>query len=77
MTVEACLARAEASKFAYAGMEFGKECWMGNGLENVLGNQGLNGKTSESDCNMSCEGARGQLCGGASRMNLWVRNVGA
>jgi hypothetical protein len=76
MTVEACLAAAEANKFAYAGVEFGRECWMGNKLGNLLGSAGVNVRTREGECDMSCVGARGELCGGANRMNLWVRNAG-
>lgn len=63
MTVEKCLARA--SGYAYAGVEFGEECWYGNALS---------GGYSEpiSACNMPCAGApNAQLCGSGDRMLLY------
>ncbi|KAF2478258.1 WSC-domain-containing protein [Lindgomyces ingoldianus] len=81
MSVEACLAVAEAGRYAYAGLEFGRECWLGNVLQGMGtvgssgGSDGTNGvAVSEAECRQSCLGARGELCGGPSRLNLWVRN---
>ena len=76
ISVEWCLARGEMFGFAYVGMESGTECWMGNALENVPGSPALDIRARESECNLSCLGAKGQLCGGTQRMNLWTRNAG-
>lgn len=73
MSTEACIAIAEAQKAAYAGLEYGRECWIGDALAGnmtVVGNV----QTRESDCNLTCVGARGEFCGAAARMNLWMRN---
>ncbi|KAF2108754.1 WSC domain-containing protein [Lophiotrema nucula] len=74
MSTTTCLAAAEAGNYAYAGLEYGRECWLGNTLS---GNNTVTGnvRTAEDDCKLTCVGARGELCGGASRLNLWVRNV--
>ena len=76
MSTETCLAAAELWQYAYAGLEFGRECWMGN----FLGGNNTSGgniQAPESDCKSTCMGARGELCGGSARMSLWVKNSGA
>ncbi|KAF2651061.1 WSC-domain-containing protein [Lophiostoma macrostomum CBS 122681] len=70
MSTESCLATAEQMGLAYAGVEYGRECYGGN---EVMG-EGVNMRAGEADCGMSCLGARGELCGGSSRLGLWVRN---
>lgn len=76
MSNEACVAVAEAQQYVYAGTQYGRECWLGN---QVMGNTTAVGnvKVKESECSVSCSGARTELCGGPSRVNLWVRNVTA
>jgi hypothetical protein len=71
VTTEDCIARAETGGWKFAGLEFGSECWVGN----ALGAGGGNGRTREGECGMSCTGARREVCGGASRMTVWVRNA--
>jgi hypothetical protein len=71
-SVESCLSLTESMQYKYAGLEYGTECWLGNTLTNTTANP----RAPESDCNISCIGTRRELCGGANRMNLWVRNAG-
>ncbi|PSN61392.1 WSC-domain-containing protein [Corynespora cassiicola Philippines] len=75
MSTGACVAAAEAAgQLLYAGLQYGQECWMGSllvGNDSIVGNV----RAAEADCKSTCVGARGELCGGASRMSLWIRNV--
>lgn len=70
MSIEACLAQAEQSKYTWAGVEYARECWMGNSLASASGN------ATSSDCNMNCKGALGEICGAGSRLTLYRRNAG-
>lgn len=69
MSVESCVRVAEALGAKFAGVEYGIECWVGDGL----GGEGINSVVGEGECDFSCGGARGELCGGRNRMNLWRR----
>lgn len=74
MSVEFCLAAAEAGGYQYAGLEYGQECWMGNALAGLdKGNKVV----GEGDCSMTCVGNRAELCGAGNRVNVWVRKAGA
>ncbi|KAL5430130.1 hypothetical protein PMIN05_010418 [Paraphaeosphaeria minitans] len=39
MSVEGCVALAEVMQYAYAGLEYDNECWLGNALANTTANQ--------------------------------------
>jgi hypothetical protein len=67
--------------YKYAGIEYGKECWCGNGPINWAGNTGATpgGNATESECSKDCPGdldrevgKRGK-CGASKRINLFVR----
>ncbi|KAJ3393304.1 hypothetical protein HDU92_007865 [Lobulomyces angularis] len=62
MTVETCLAFCAGFKFA--GLEYSRECFCGNGVSN-------GGKKQENGCNMKCAGNSNQICGGPSRLSLY------
>lgn len=63
MTVEKCLAKAAG--YAYAGVEFGKECWYSNTIDGGY-------SVALSACNMPCPGAPDkQLCGAGNRMLMY------
>jgi hypothetical protein len=66
MTVETCLGLAQSSGYLYAGLEYSRECWVGNALLSPLT------VASPTDCNMPCMGALGELCGGSSRLSLYT-----
>ncbi|OCK79181.1 WSC-domain-containing protein [Lepidopterella palustris CBS 459.81] len=71
MSVESCLQQAELRGFQWAGIEYGRECWMGS----TLASNAVNA-TAASQCNMNCKGAPGELCGAGSRITLYKRNAG-
>ncbi|KAI5275150.1 hypothetical protein E4T47_01817 [Aureobasidium subglaciale] len=71
MSVDACLKLAEAGKYTWAGLEYSRECWLGNALASGTGN------ATASECNMPCKGMPGQLCGAGSRLSLYNRNTGS
>ena len=45
-------------------VEYGRECWCGNGVPKV--------KAPEGECKMRCGGDETQLCGGRLRLNVWA-----
>jgi Leucine-rich repeat (LRR) protein len=55
MTTEKCLQHCESRGYAYAGTQYGSECFCGN-------NYGKYG--TASNCNMPCKGNANQTCGG-------------
>ncbi|KAG9701303.1 hypothetical protein KCU76_g30, partial [Aureobasidium melanogenum] len=59
------LHRATLCGYTWFGIEYGRECWMGNSLAAGTAN------ATASDCNMACSGMPGQLCGGPSRLSLY------
>jgi hypothetical protein len=60
--------------YQYAGVEYAKECWCGNGPINWAGNVGASPgfNASESDCNKDCPGNSAQKCGAGKRLNLFT-----
>lgn len=66
--------------YKYAGVEYAKECWCGDGTGadgqlNWAGNPGATpgGNATESQCSKDCPGDAKQKCGASKRMNLFVR----
>ncbi|KAI9449272.1 WSC domain-containing protein [Lactarius psammicola] len=79
-TVESCVTACQAQGLTLAGVEFGQECWCGSEIENgqtFVGNDdGIkhgNFRPYPDDpyCNMPCKGDPTELCGGASRLNVY------
>lgn len=64
-----CVGVAEAMGMRYAGLEYGRECWVGDRLVD----KGRNGGVGEGECGFSCGGMRGEICGGRDRVSLWRR----
>lgn len=54
------------NKFRFAGVEFGQECFCGQGLLNNPENATL------SDCNQACFGDSTQSCGAPNRLSIYV-----
>lgn len=77
MTVDVCVAAAEAKGYEFAGLEYGRECWAGNALVGVVaaedGTGGNRNASSVGECGMVCRGDGRQFCGGSSRVSLYVR----
>ncbi|KAF2426203.1 WSC-domain-containing protein [Tothia fuscella] len=67
MSIETCIDLADAAGYQYAGLEYGRECWVGNSLLNPTSS------APASACNIPCKGSVGELCGAASRLSLYRR----
>lgn len=68
MTPDLCLSACRDGGFPFAGLEFGQECWCGVVLANDTQ------KVDAGECNMPCHGDGSQLCGGRSRLNIFLAN---
>ncbi|ORY19791.1 hypothetical protein BCR34DRAFT_595240 [Clohesyomyces aquaticus] len=67
LTTESCLAACKTAGFAYAGTEYGGECYCGNSFVNG-GGPAPDGNTG---CNMPCNGNAQETCGGPNRLNVY------
>ena len=68
LTVEICLSACQ--NYAYAGIEYGRECWCGNTLGSAAAQA-----TSEKQCSMTCPGNPSQICGDGNRLTLYSHNA--
>ncbi|KAL4726164.1 hypothetical protein ACLX1H_006841 [Fusarium chlamydosporum] len=68
MTPTTCLTACADQGFPLAGLEYGGECYCGN----VLANDTI--KANVGDCSMPCNGDNTLLCGGSSRMSIYISN---
>ncbi|KAI0120698.1 copper radical oxidase [Xylariales sp. AK1849] len=66
MTNELCTAACNSAGYPLAGTEYSGECYCGQVYSN-------GGAQVESGCNMVCNGASTEICGGASRLSVWSR----
>jgi len=66
MTADYCSAYCAAGNYEYFGLQFGAQCFCGNGY-------GSQGQAPEGDCNMPCSGAPGSICGGSARNSVYRR----
>lgn len=65
MTVEACIAQAQANGATYAGLEYSSQCFWGNKL--TSGSLDPDG----SKCNFLCAGDGTEYCGSGGHMTLY------
>lgn len=63
LTRNKCLVICSYGGYAYAGMEYGRECWCGHTLGD---NVSMNGT-----CNMPCAGNASETCGGQLSLDLY------
>lgn len=63
MTLESCI--QNCTGFAYAGAEYGRECYCGNTLAES------SAAADMADCNMPCSGNPYQYCGAGNRLELY------
>ncbi|KAK3319130.1 carbohydrate-binding WSC domain protein [Apodospora peruviana] len=72
MTNEKCMAFCATHGYAYAGTEYRRECWCGNG---PIAPGRVPGTTlaSLAGCNFSCMGNTAQICGGDSWLSLYQK----
>ncbi|RGP59271.1 hypothetical protein FSPOR_11421 [Fusarium sporotrichioides] len=68
MTPTSCLTACADQGFPLAGLEYGGECYCGN----VLANDTV--KADVGDCNVPCNGDKTLLCGGPSRLSVYISN---
>ena len=75
MTIEKCL--ADCWMYAYAGVEYGRECWCGNSLNwaGDIGNRtpgkNLTDFPRGSDCGFLCPGNSSEYCGSGGKLSLF------
>lgn len=67
-TVGSCLAAAAAQGYAYAGIEYGGECWAGNSL--AAGAAAV----AASSCSMTCNNNGSEFCGGPVLLSTYKLN---
>jgi hypothetical protein len=65
MTVESCISMADAGGYQWAGLEYGRECWLGRNVLSAVQN------ATSSQCNMVCKGNVTEYCGAGSRLSLY------
>ena len=64
MTIEKCKQLCfEDNTYSYAGIQYGGECWCGNGRPN--------NPAPLSECSMACSGDNSQKCGAPGKMNAY------
>ncbi|KAL9601363.1 MAG: hypothetical protein Q9219_002539 [cf. Caloplaca sp. 3 TL-2023] len=66
LTTKGCLSACKSQYFPLAATEYGGECYCGV----VLGNG--TASAPDSDCSTKCTGDSTEICGGRSRLNLYV-----
>ncbi|KZL83024.1 wsc domain-containing protein [Colletotrichum incanum] len=69
MTVDTCIKHCDGKGFAYAGLEYARECWCGNSVaDDRKPKKGLWG-----GCNMPCSGSQSEMCGGWAALSLYQK----
>jgi len=64
-TAESCINYCRHNDMAYAGLEYGQECWCAPYLS------GLSAKLNESVCDLACVGNTSEICGGRLALTLY------
>ncbi|KAK8865867.1 hypothetical protein IAR55_001015 [Kwoniella newhampshirensis] len=64
MTIDSCLTVCEDKGFAFAGVEFGDECYCGQSLPDNI-------TYSDTACNVNCDGDASETCGGSWALELF------
>lgn len=75
MTQELCVSTCAARGYTFAGVEYARECYCSNVLGTVA-NGGLGARAVEGDCNLVCTGNGDEICGGSSRIGVWMSGGG-
>ncbi|KJX97614.1 hypothetical protein TI39_contig476g00008 [Zymoseptoria brevis] len=68
MTIDMCAGEAQRRQFNFFGVEYGKECWMGDAVDSEA--QPL----SQDSCAMVCPGDKTVFCGAGSALQLYQVN---
>jgi glucan endo-1,3-alpha-glucosidase len=64
LTVDDCLTMCEDKGFAYAGVEYGQQCYCGATIPSSV-------SYNEAGCNMPCAGNASETCGGGWALDLY------
>ncbi|KAK6383381.1 hypothetical protein LTS17_002673 [Exophiala oligosperma] len=71
MTQERCVGVCAGLGYTFAGVEYSRECYC-SGTLGVVANGGKASQVGEGDCNMICAGDKSEVCGGSSRIGVWM-----
>jgi hypothetical protein len=69
MTINMCLAACSDANYAYAGLEYGRECWCG--AEPAPNLQDASDPSCAMQCDMVCGGKGSQICGGRGAITIY------
>lgn len=67
MSNAACISFCDGAGFSLAGTEYAGQCFCGNDITTT--------PLDESQCNMPCAGAAGEMCGGPGALSLWKKSA--
>lgn len=67
LNVGICTTACYDLAFPYAGLEFAQECFCDTLMQTIV-------KAPEAECNMTCSGDTGEICGGDLRINIYSYN---
>ncbi|KUJ22455.1 WSC-domain-containing protein, partial [Mollisia scopiformis] len=65
MTVPMCLAYCQSNAYAFAGLEYTRECYCASYLS------ALSSKLPDTSCDLPCEGNSTQICGGSLALSVY------
>ncbi|KAK8063284.1 WSC-domain-containing protein [Apiospora saccharicola] len=69
MTVPMCTAACKGTGFAFAGLEYGRECWCGANKSNDL--EDASDPQCAMQCDMPCGGDANTICGGRGAIGIY------
>ncbi|TGO16207.1 hypothetical protein BTUL_0031g00730 [Botrytis tulipae] len=68
MTVPLCMAFCKSNGYAYAGIEYTRECYCAQYLS------ALALKVDDAKCNLPCKGNTSQICGGSWTLSVYLQD---
>ncbi|KAF7912961.1 uncharacterized protein EAF01_001982 [Botrytis porri] len=68
MTVPLCMAFCKSNGYAYAGIEYTRECYCAQYLS------ALASKVDDSKCDLPCKGNTSQICGGSWTLSVYLQD---
>ncbi len=71
MTVEKCTNFCGVGGYAYAGTEYGTECWCANKMASGL--KDASDPSCSMTCSLTCGGSKKEICGGAGAINIYKK----
>ncbi|MCJ1306720.1 hypothetical protein MMC25_000363 [Agyrium rufum] len=68
MTSSGCVKYCAGKGYSMAGTEFGGQCFCGNELSK-------SSAIASTKCNVPCNGAKGEICGGAAALSMFTKST--